>query len=95
MQETSQTEIKSANKQKWLRLIYMVIFMITGSIAVSLASLIAFFQFIAILVSDKSNENLLALGKMLGLYIKQIVEYLTYNTEEKPYPFSAWPTEKK
>lgn len=92
MQETT---VVPSNQQKWLRLIYMVIFMIAGSITISLASLIAFFQFLSILISNKPNENLLTLGKMLSLYIKQIIEYLTYTTEEKPYPFTAWPTEEK
>ncbi|OAD23647.1 hypothetical protein THIOM_000515, partial [Candidatus Thiomargarita nelsonii] len=28
----------------------------------------------------------------LSIYIHQILLYLTYNSEEKPFPFSSWPT---
>jgi hypothetical protein len=30
-------------------------------------------------------------GKSLGIYLKQIAEFLSYASEEKPFPFSDWP----
>jgi hypothetical protein len=49
------------------------------------------FQFVSMLVSGKINERLLELGESLGLYSYQIIRFLTYNTEEKPFPFAEWP----
>jgi len=50
-------------------------------------------QFFWLLFSGHTNKKLEHLGQALATYTYQIIRYLTYNTEERPYPFDAdWPT---
>jgi hypothetical protein len=53
---------------------------------------VAVIQFVIVLVNDTPNARLLAFGRSLGIYLRQIVNYLTFVTETMPFPFSEWPT---
>lgn len=76
----------------WRRGLYMLLFLVFYSIAkVVIFSIIAF-QFILSLVTGKTNEKLVVLGRSLSTYLYQISLFLTFNSEDHPYPFSDWPT---
>ena len=36
-----------------------------------------------------------AFGGKLGIYLRQIAHFLTYASEEVPFPFSEWPEQEK
>lgn len=95
MQNVNQVENKAIVKAKWIRGLYMLIFLVCGWVAVWLAIVITIFQFLSTLLTDNANDNLCKFGKSLGSYFSQIMDYLTYNTEHKPFPFSAWPGMQK
>lgn len=84
-------EIKPETKQKWLRGLFMLVLFVCGWIAVYVAVAIAIFQFIWSLFSDDHNQNLLGFSKSLTQYLTQILQYLTYTSDAKPFPFSSWP----
>ena len=52
---------------------------------------VVMFQFVYSLLTGSRNEKLVNLGYSLSTYVYQIMSYLTFNTEEHPYPFSDWP----
>ena len=52
---------------------------------------IAIIQTVLNIFSNEPSQTLMRAGLSLGLYVKQITEYLTYASEEKPFPFSEWP----
>ena len=52
---------------------------------------IIIFQFLSSLFTTKVNDRLQKLGQQLGTYIYQLLLFFTFNTEERPYPFAAWP----
>lgn len=52
---------------------------------------IALVQTFLNLFSDGPSESLQRFGSSLGVYVKQLSEFLSYASEEKPYPFSDWP----
>jgi len=54
-------------------------------------TLLVVFQFLVTLFTGKANEPLLKLGTNLSTYFYQIIQFQTFNTEEKPFPFSPWP----
>jgi hypothetical protein len=56
---------------------------------------IAVIQFVLALLSDTPNDRLAALGLGLGRYLQQIANFLTFATEEVPFPFSDWPSDAK
>jgi len=48
-------------------------------------------QFLIVLVSGTDNENLRNLGQGLGKWVYQTVMFLTFNSDNKPFPFDEWP----
>ncbi|WP_066965645.1 DUF4389 domain-containing protein [Microbulbifer sp. Q7] len=89
----SNEELKQnlTSSNQWLRLIYMVLFAVLLEIAgfVMLAVVIA--QFLFAIFSGSANDNLRRLGDQIASYIYQTLQFLIYNSEEKPFPFSEWP----
>jgi hypothetical protein len=49
--------------------------------------------FVLALVSDGPNARLIGFGQGLGRYLAQIANFVSFATEEVPFPFSAWPTD--
>ncbi len=79
------------NKDSWIRGLYMLLFAFLYSLAEIVVAAVALFQFIAVLFTGGPNQRLLTFGYSLSRYIAQILRFVTYNSELKPYPFSTWP----
>lgn len=77
----------------WLRGFFMLLYTIICYIAVIVAGIVILFQFGVVLLTGKPNDRLLPVGQSLSIYIYQILLYLTYNSEDKPFPLGSWPTE--
>jgi len=45
------------------------------------------------LATDSVNGELRDLGPRLGNYLRQIVEFETFHTDQRPYPFAPVPTD--
>lgn len=76
---------------RWLRIAYMIALAIALEVASIVLTLITIAQALFSLFTGKDNVNLRALAKDLGIYVLQIIEFLTYNSELKPFPFSPYP----
>ena len=77
----------------WLRLVYMVIFGVAFSVAEFVTFVVVAFQFLASLFTGKPNDQLIRFGRNLARYIQQTIVFMTFATEEKPFPFTPWPDE--
>lgn len=78
-------------KDKWIRLFFMVIYAIVNYVTQLLIWALAAIQFIFTIFLSKPNENLLRFTAGLTAFSYQIIRYLTYNVDEKPFPFTSWP----
>ena len=76
----------------WKRLLFMLLFGILYSVAEVVLVAIVIFQFLTVLLTGNKNDRLLDLGGAISTYIYQVLRYLTYNCEDRPYPFSDWPS---
>jgi hypothetical protein len=76
----------------WLRGLLMILMAIAFHISGTLLALGAIVQFVLALLSDTPNARLIAFGQSLGLYLSQIADFVSFATEEAPFPFSAWPS---
>ena len=90
MADTVKENLKETST--WLRLLYMVLFGVVIEIAFMVMFVIVLIQFLLKLFSAKVNAELQKLGDSIGSYFHQIVAFLTYRTEDMPYPFAPWPT---
>lgn len=75
----------------WLRGLYMLLFLVFYSVAKVIIFAVIAFQFILTLLTGKTNDRLVKLGQSLCTYLYQILTFLTFNSNEHPYPFGAWP----
>jgi len=75
----------------WIRGLFMLLFGIIYSIVEIIIIAVALFQFFVRLTTGSLNPRLLDLGYSLSSYIYQIYMFLTFNSEERPYPFQPWP----
>lgn len=84
-------ESKSSRATQGIRALFMLAFWIASRVALIIVVVLALFQLICSLVTGRPNEKIMRFGKNLGVYLSQIVDFLTYNTEQKPWPFLDWP----
>ena len=91
MKEETKENLKRSST--WLRFIFMVLFAIFYSIAAWLLVILIVFQFIVTLITASPNERLKPFSRQLTQYIYDIFMYLSYNSENKPFPFSDWPAD--
>lgn len=95
MTETTGQDLKTnvTRSAIWLRGLFMLLFAVFFNIAEFILVAIVVFQFLNVLVTAKPMPRLVAFSESLGRFIYQIVRYLTFDTEDRPYPFADWPGE--
>ncbi|HEY5994907.1 MAG TPA: DUF4389 domain-containing protein [Gallionellaceae bacterium] len=89
---TDNTDVSPNRRNTWIRGLYMVLMALILHISVTLLFVIAIIQFILALLGDAPNERLKTFGRNLGIYFRQIANFLTFASEELPFPFSDWPS---
>ena len=77
--------------QHWLRFLFMVLFGVILCIISYVIVAVVLLQFLWGLITGQGNDRLRDFGSCLSQYIYQILRFLTYNTEDKPFPFADWP----
>ncbi len=80
-----------ARKETWIRLLYVFLFVILYSVAEAVLGAIVIVQFGFKLITLETNKKLLDFSVGLNKYIYGILQFMTFNSDEKPYPFSDWP----
>lgn len=91
-EETKQGDIKHnlQSKSIWMRFLYMILFAIFYGVAELVLAVIVIFQFL-VSFTGKTNDNLRDFGQSLAQYLYDVVRFLTYNTDDLPFPFADWP----
>ena len=77
----------------WLRLVFMIVLSVAFNVAEIITFVVVVFQFLASLFTGQPNDRLTRFGRNLARYLQQITVYLTFGTEEAPFPFTPWPDE--
>jgi hypothetical protein len=90
MTDTSATT--KGKRSIWLRGLLMILMAIAVQISGTLLAIGAIIQFVLALLGDTPNARLVVFGQSLGLYLSQIASFVSFATEEVPFPFSAWPS---
>ncbi len=85
---------QSENKEHWVRGLYMLLFFVLYNVAETVLYLLAVYQFGATLITGKANPRVRAFGRGLSRYIYDIMQFMSYNTEKRPFPFNEWVVEK-
>ena len=76
----------------WIRVLFMFVFAVASYIIIlPLVLVLSIVQALFVLITGVSNANLRYFSATLELYVSQIIKFLTYLSEVKPFPFSDLP----
>lgn len=79
------------SSEHWIRLLYMVLFSLLLYVVSFVVAAAVVLQFLISLFTGSDNRNVRWFGHGLAVYVQQILMFLTYNSNFKPFPFSDWP----
>jgi hypothetical protein len=89
--ETKAPDDKPTARDVWMRGLFMLIFMIGFAVGQSLLNLVAIVQFVWLLIAREPNQLLARFGQSLSLWLAEIGRFITCSSDEKPFPWRAWP----
>jgi len=88
---TENTETGSKRKL-WVRGFFMLLMGLIYQVTGTVLFIVTVIQFVLALLSDAPNDRLTAFGRSLGRYLQQLAHFLTFASEDVPFPFSDWPS---
>ena len=84
------------NTDTWLRGFFILVFGVIFYVLYIVIWLLVIIQFVTKVLTGELNSNLEQFSKKMTSYAMQILNYITYQSEERPFPFSPFPeTEEK
>ena len=89
--ETNDISNNLKNTNQWIRILYMVLFAIIFQVSTVVLWLVVLVQALSALITGSPNDNVKDLAASLSQFIYHIIRFLSYGTEEKPFPFQSWP----
>ena len=75
----------------WVGIILMVAFAVVLYPVFLVLLVLMIAQMLFVIITGESNANLRSLGVALSAYVFQIVQFMSYVTDTKPFPFSDFP----
>jgi hypothetical protein len=76
----------------WLRILFMLGFSVVLYVAGMVVLVLTLAQVLFSLLTGKDNLNLRSLGSSLSSYLFEILMFLTYNSDARPFPFMPFPS---
>jgi hypothetical protein len=89
---TENTDTTTSKHNLWARGFLMLLMAFAFQVSGTVMFVVTVIQFVLMLLNDTPNARLVSLGRSLGRYMQQIINFLTFATEEIPFPFSDWPS---
>ena len=81
------------NPAIWGRVMFVVLFLLIFALIVGpLAIVLGLVQALFTIFTGEDNRNLRDLAAALGAYIHEILLFTSWNAEQKPFPFSEFPS---
>lgn len=80
------------NGKTWLRGLLIILFAVLYGVAEFIVWVLVVLQFGSQLITGEPMPRLLVFANGLNAYVYQILQFITYRSEVRPFPFSAWPT---
>ena len=78
----------------WVRLLFMLGYWFLGNLAFSISIFLGALQFVVILIRGEANNELKTFSRNLIKFVWQCLAYVTFNTNEKPFPLNRFPDGK-
>ncbi len=75
----------------WLRVFFMIVFAFVYWVVNWLLAAVVLVQIGWSLITANTSGRLREFGASLADYLRQIVRFITYNSDDMPFPFADWP----
>ncbi|MEM9401642.1 MAG: DUF4389 domain-containing protein [Pseudomonadota bacterium] len=85
----SRMEDNLKSKSTWLRLVFMIVFSAIANLTLVIAGFIVVIGFLFVLFTGEVNEKVKQAGAVIAAYLSEIISYLTFNSDTKPFPFDG------
>lgn len=79
------------NTNTWIRLALSVLFLFVSSLLRIAVVLVFVAQALFVLVKGEKNTRLQSFANVLRDYIYQVISFVTFSSDERPFPFSDLP----
>ena len=79
------------DERTWRRLVYVVLFVIAFNVVEVILWALLIVQFLSKLFSGRPIARAAEFGQQLATYAHQIVRFLTFHSDDTPWPFAPWP----
>ena len=89
-QQTTKESVDNSS-ETFSRVFYTVLLALIGWVALWVFSFVVIIQFGFLLITGQVNTNLKGFNKEVGLYLFDIIKFLSFQSNEKPFPFRDWP----
>jgi len=73
------------------RILYMIVYAFVFFIFGSVLSIAAILQLVLVLLGRGPNPAITRFGAGLARYSAQVVAFMTFASDQPPFPFSDWP----
>jgi len=75
----------------WLRLVFIILYAILLNITEFVIAVVVVIQFLSKLFTGKVVHKGTVFGQNLSTYMYEIIRFLTFKTDEMPWPINPWP----
>jgi hypothetical protein len=87
---------KLMNSKHWMRLLLMLLmYIILFSLVQFIVTISMLVQWVLVLFTGEPNSRLWFFTRGLNRYSYQILEFLNFNSELRPFPLSDWPESRE
>ena len=81
------------NRSTWKRFLFMIVVAVLFWLGVVVGIIVILLQFFWVLFTGRTKKEFSAVGRQLAEYSREIVLYMSFNTDERPFPFDRdWPS---
>lgn len=74
----------------WKRIGFILIFAVVAGVVRTLIWVVVLLQIVTALITGNTNKHILGFGQKLAAYLYHVLLFMTFNTDEVPFPFSDW-----
>ena len=89
----SPVEKNLKSRATWTRFLFIALCFIQIWLASLVGTVVIVLGFLMVLFTGEVNRELRGIGQSIASYVYENVRYMTFNTDEKPFPFgNPWPS---
>ncbi|MEA3301044.1 MAG: DUF4389 domain-containing protein [Pseudomonadota bacterium] len=91
---SNESQSRFSDPDLWIRLLYMILFALLTGLSRLVICVLALLQFLAVLFTGEDNRSLRDFSASLAEWTLRAFNFVTFNSDEKPFPFADWPGPK-